>query len=157
MGCSLCPTPKLCSSPPSAAVPETEPTEPGPLGKCGSHLSPANTTHPCIPPPCFQPSSLGVGNDAMLNTTSGLMDFSPLSEPACIFGGGKQPEPALALIADCREEQYPCTRLYSVHKPCKQCLNEICFYRQAQGLPLSPLPPSPLAQRRIWVVFCFVF
>uniref|UniRef100_A0A8C4YPA5 Microfibril associated protein 2 n=1 Tax=Gopherus evgoodei TaxID=1825980 RepID=A0A8C4YPA5_9SAUR len=28
----------------------------------------------------------------------------------------------------CREEQYPCTRLYSVHKPCKQCLNEICFY-----------------------------
>uniref|UniRef100_A0A674KAP0 Microfibril associated protein 2 n=1 Tax=Terrapene triunguis TaxID=2587831 RepID=A0A674KAP0_9SAUR len=30
--------------------------------------------------------------------------------------------------ADCREEQYPCTRLYSVHKPCKQCLNEICFY-----------------------------
>lgn len=29
---------------------------------------------------------------------------------------------------DCREEQYPCTRLYSVHKPCKQCLNSICFY-----------------------------
>ncbi|NXG99837.1 MFAP2 protein, partial [Loxia leucoptera] len=33
-----------------------------------------------------------------------------------------------SLPADCREEQYPCTRLYSVHKPCKQCLNEICFY-----------------------------
>nr|XP_020463427.1 microfibrillar-associated protein 2 [Monopterus albus]XP_020463428.1 microfibrillar-associated protein 2 [Monopterus albus]XP_020463430.1 microfibrillar-associated protein 2 [Monopterus albus] len=29
---------------------------------------------------------------------------------------------------DCREEQYPCTRLYSVHKPCKQCLNNLCFY-----------------------------
>uniref|UniRef100_A0A3Q1MAS0 Microfibril associated protein 2 n=1 Tax=Bos taurus TaxID=9913 RepID=A0A3Q1MAS0_BOVIN len=29
---------------------------------------------------------------------------------------------------DCREEQYPCTRLYSIHKPCKQCLNEVCFY-----------------------------
>ncbi|XP_056651682.1 microfibrillar-associated protein 2 isoform X1 [Monodelphis domestica] len=29
---------------------------------------------------------------------------------------------------DCREEQYPCTRLYSVHRPCKQCLNEVCFY-----------------------------
>lgn len=29
---------------------------------------------------------------------------------------------------DCREEQYPCTRLYSVHKPCKQCLNQLCFY-----------------------------
>uniref|UniRef100_A0A673L661 Microfibril associated protein 2 n=1 Tax=Sinocyclocheilus rhinocerous TaxID=307959 RepID=A0A673L661_9TELE len=30
--------------------------------------------------------------------------------------------------SDCREEQYPCTRLYSVHQPCKQCLNSICFY-----------------------------
>uniref|UniRef100_A0A7N8X902 Microfibril associated protein 2 n=1 Tax=Mastacembelus armatus TaxID=205130 RepID=A0A7N8X902_9TELE len=30
--------------------------------------------------------------------------------------------------SDCREEQYPCTRLYSVHKPCKQCLNSLCFY-----------------------------
>uniref|UniRef100_A0A8D0F7H2 Microfibril associated protein 2 n=1 Tax=Strix occidentalis caurina TaxID=311401 RepID=A0A8D0F7H2_STROC len=39
--------------------------------------------------------------------------------------GGNQPP---FLLADCREEQYPCTRLYSVHKPCKQCLNEICFY-----------------------------
>uniref|UniRef100_A0A3Q4GLS2 Microfibril associated protein 2 n=1 Tax=Neolamprologus brichardi TaxID=32507 RepID=A0A3Q4GLS2_NEOBR len=29
---------------------------------------------------------------------------------------------------DCREEQYLCTRLYSVHKPCKQCLNSLCFY-----------------------------
>ncbi|CAB1314967.1 unnamed protein product [Coregonus sp. 'balchen'] len=29
---------------------------------------------------------------------------------------------------DCREEQYPCTRLYSIHKPCKQCLNSLCFY-----------------------------
>uniref|UniRef100_A0A671LXU9 Microfibril associated protein 2 n=1 Tax=Sinocyclocheilus anshuiensis TaxID=1608454 RepID=A0A671LXU9_9TELE len=24
--------------------------------------------------------------------------------------------------------KYPCTRLYSVHQPCKQCLNSICFY-----------------------------
>ncbi|XP_040889548.1 microfibrillar-associated protein 2 [Toxotes jaculatrix] len=29
---------------------------------------------------------------------------------------------------DCREEHYACTRLYSVHKPCKQCLNSLCFY-----------------------------
>uniref|UniRef100_A0A8C3V0K0 Microfibril associated protein 2 n=1 Tax=Catharus ustulatus TaxID=91951 RepID=A0A8C3V0K0_CATUS len=34
----------------------------------------------------------------------------------------------IPVFPDCREEQYPCTRLYSVHKPCKQCLNEICFY-----------------------------
>uniref|UniRef100_A0A3B3C919 Microfibril associated protein 2 n=1 Tax=Oryzias melastigma TaxID=30732 RepID=A0A3B3C919_ORYME len=34
----------------------------------------------------------------------------------------------MSLVPDCREEQYPCTRLYSVHKPCKQCLNSLCFY-----------------------------
>ncbi|XP_053308112.1 microfibrillar-associated protein 2 isoform X2 [Spea bombifrons] len=39
-----------------------------------------------------------------------------------------QTEPTEPGPLDCREEQYPCTRLYSVHKPCKQCLNEICFY-----------------------------
>lgn len=39
------------------------------------------------------------------------------------------PEPDFICHPDCREEQYPCTRLYSIHKPCKQCLNEVCFYR----------------------------
>ncbi|KAJ7999081.1 hypothetical protein DPEC_G00211710 [Dallia pectoralis] len=42
--------------------------------------------------------------------------FEPETEPT-------EPGPL-----DCREEQYICTRLYSVHKPCKQCLNSICFY-----------------------------
>lgn len=37
-------------------------------------------------------------------------------------------------IPDCREEQYPCTRLYSVHQPCKQCLNSLCFYRSVYNL-----------------------
>uniref|UniRef100_A0A8B9P2Y5 Microfibril associated protein 5 n=1 Tax=Apteryx owenii TaxID=8824 RepID=A0A8B9P2Y5_APTOW len=26
----------------------------------------------------------------------------------------------------CREEQFPCTRLYSVHKPVKQCISYLC-------------------------------
>ncbi|XP_059818011.1 microfibrillar-associated protein 2-like isoform X2 [Hypanus sabinus] len=29
---------------------------------------------------------------------------------------------------ECREEQYPCTRLYSIHHPLKQCLHKMCFY-----------------------------
>uniref|UniRef100_A0A8C3UUV0 Microfibril associated protein 2 n=1 Tax=Catharus ustulatus TaxID=91951 RepID=A0A8C3UUV0_CATUS len=62
----------------SAALPETEPTEPGPLAGPGEALAEEFQGIPVFP--------------------------------------------------DCREEQYPCTRLYSVHKPCKQCLNEICFY-----------------------------
>ncbi|XP_035237977.1 microfibrillar-associated protein 2-like [Anguilla anguilla] len=39
-----------------------------------------------------------------------------------------QTEPTEPGPFDCREEQYPCTRLYSVHKPCRQCLKSLCFY-----------------------------
>ncbi|XP_030633438.1 microfibrillar-associated protein 2 [Chanos chanos] len=42
--------------------------------------------------------------------------------------GLEMTEPTEPGPLDCREEQYPCTRLYSVHQPCKQCLNSICFY-----------------------------
>uniref|UniRef100_A0A8D2IUS0 Microfibril associated protein 5 n=1 Tax=Varanus komodoensis TaxID=61221 RepID=A0A8D2IUS0_VARKO len=30
------------------------------------------------------------------------------------------------LIPECHEEQFPCTRLYSVHKPVKQCISYLC-------------------------------
>ncbi|XP_075408209.1 microfibrillar-associated protein 5 [Tenrec ecaudatus] len=29
--------------------------------------------------------------------------------------------------AECRDEKFPCTRLYSVHRPVKQCINKLCF------------------------------
>uniref|UniRef100_A0A8C9PW16 Microfibril associated protein 2 n=3 Tax=Marmotini TaxID=337730 RepID=A0A8C9PW16_SPEDA len=48
---------------------------------------------------------------------------APTPEP-----GNVETEPTEPGPLDCREEQYPCTRLYSIHKPCKQCLNEVCFY-----------------------------
>ncbi|XP_053942108.1 microfibrillar-associated protein 2 isoform X4 [Cuculus canorus] len=48
--------------------------------------------------------------------------------PAPTPASAPETEPTEPGPLDCREEQYPCTRLYSVHKPCKQCLNEICFY-----------------------------
>ncbi|NXT91049.1 MFAP2 protein, partial [Anhinga rufa] len=53
--------------------------------------------------------------------------------PAPTPATAPETEPTEPGPLDCREEQYPCTRLYSVHKPCKQCLNEICFYRRARG------------------------
>ncbi|XP_054447432.1 microfibrillar-associated protein 5 [Pteronotus mesoamericanus] len=28
---------------------------------------------------------------------------------------------------DCRDEKFACTRLYSVHRPVKQCINQLCF------------------------------
>uniref|UniRef100_A0A667GM40 Microfibril associated protein 5 n=1 Tax=Lynx canadensis TaxID=61383 RepID=A0A667GM40_LYNCA len=29
--------------------------------------------------------------------------------------------------ADCRDEKFACTRLYSVHRPVKQCIHQLCF------------------------------
>ncbi|XP_046882290.1 microfibrillar-associated protein 2 [Hypomesus transpacificus] len=51
--------------------------------------------------------------------------LDPLSVPG---QSDAETEPTEPGPLDCREEQYPCTRLYSVHKPCKQCLNSLCFY-----------------------------
>ncbi|KAL9867756.1 microfibrillar-associated protein 5 isoform 2-T2 [Geothlypis trichas] len=33
---------------------------------------------------------------------------------------------ATTASSDCREEKFPCTRLYSVHKPVKQCISYLC-------------------------------
>ncbi|XP_012688965.1 microfibril associated protein 5 [Clupea harengus] len=30
--------------------------------------------------------------------------------------------------SDCREEMYPCTRMYSVHRPIKRCIHSLCLY-----------------------------
>ncbi|XP_045410341.1 microfibrillar-associated protein 5 [Lemur catta] len=29
--------------------------------------------------------------------------------------------------AECRDEKFACTRLYSVHRPVKQCVHQLCF------------------------------
>ncbi|XP_030585448.1 microfibrillar-associated protein 2 [Archocentrus centrarchus] len=55
------------------------------------------------------------------------VQLNPLIRPEKT-GSDLQTEPTEPGPLDCREEQYPCTRLYSVHKPCKQCLNSLCFY-----------------------------
>ncbi|XP_018538198.1 microfibril associated protein 5 [Lates calcarifer] len=38
------------------------------------------------------------------------------------------PAPAATLPSNCREEMYPCTRMYSVHKPIKRCIGGLCIY-----------------------------
>uniref|UniRef100_A0A8C5CVA2 Microfibril associated protein 5 n=1 Tax=Gadus morhua TaxID=8049 RepID=A0A8C5CVA2_GADMO len=30
--------------------------------------------------------------------------------------------------ADCSEQKYPCTRMYSVQRPMKKCVGSMCFY-----------------------------
>ncbi|XP_014840409.1 PREDICTED: microfibrillar-associated protein 2-like isoform X2 [Poecilia mexicana] len=34
----------------------------------------------------------------------------------------------IPLPSHCREEMYPCTRMYSVHRPIKTCLGRLCLY-----------------------------
>uniref|UniRef100_A0A8C7TBD8 Microfibril associated protein 2 n=1 Tax=Oncorhynchus mykiss TaxID=8022 RepID=A0A8C7TBD8_ONCMY len=51
-----------------------------------------------------------------------------VQQQVLLHGPRPFPEPERPRPSDCREEQYPCTRLYSIHKPCKQCLNSLCFY-----------------------------
>ncbi|XP_040318526.1 microfibrillar-associated protein 5 isoform X4 [Herpailurus yagouaroundi] len=38
--------------------------------------------------------------------------------------------------ADCRDEKFACTRLYSVHRPVKQCIHQLCFTRLEFSLPM---------------------
>ncbi|POI33365.1 hypothetical protein CIB84_002883, partial [Bambusicola thoracicus] len=77
----------------------------------------------------------------------------------------------LHVFSDCREEQFPCTRLYSVHKPVKQCISYLCvtsmflsalssdeICRQLAGLPsrrlrrsgqLSHLPCKQILEQQL--------
>uniref|UniRef100_A0A8C3R7X6 Microfibril associated protein 5 n=1 Tax=Cyanoderma ruficeps TaxID=181631 RepID=A0A8C3R7X6_9PASS len=41
-----------------------------------------------------------------------------------VQSGSETPTPTAS--SDCREEKFPCTRLYSVHKPVKQCISYLC-------------------------------
>ncbi|XP_018591911.1 microfibril associated protein 5 [Scleropages formosus] len=40
------------------------------------------------------------------------------------FENDATPEPP----QECREETYPCTRMYSVHQPIKRCIHSLCLY-----------------------------
>ncbi|XP_068824926.1 microfibrillar-associated protein 2 isoform X2 [Capricornis sumatraensis] len=62
---------------------------------------------------------------------------APTLEPGTVETEPTEPGPL-----DCREEQYPCTRLYSIHRPCKQCLNEACFYRRSASGRSAPTRSS---------------
>ncbi|KAL0985145.1 hypothetical protein UPYG_G00153420 [Umbra pygmaea] len=43
-------------------------------------------------------------------------------------GDWNEEETTMPPVSDCREEMYPCTRMYSVHRPLKRCINSLCFY-----------------------------
>ena len=60
-------------------------------------------------------------------------------------------------LADCREEQYPCTRLYSVHQPCKQCLNSLCFYRLGHNLWFLLVDFDSKSVQIVWMYEVFNF
>ncbi|XP_053228088.1 microfibrillar-associated protein 5 isoform X1 [Podarcis raffonei] len=52
-------------------------------------------------------------------------DVADAADPAA--GAADVPgDTAPSTAPECREEQFPCTRLYSVHKPVKQCISYLC-------------------------------
>ncbi|GAA6215854.1 microfibrillar-associated protein 2 [Lates japonicus] len=75
----------------------------------------------------YEPDYFSVNLDSLPGTYQQQVRLEPLIRPEK-SGSDLETEPTEPGPLDCREEQYPCTRLYSVHKPCKQCLNSLCFY-----------------------------
>ncbi|XP_019399696.1 PREDICTED: microfibrillar-associated protein 5 isoform X1 [Crocodylus porosus] len=62
--------------------------------------------------------------------STGLYPASPTVSPAD-FETPTKPQvladtDSVTGVQECREEQFPCTRLYSVHKPVKQCISYLC-------------------------------
>uniref|UniRef100_A0A8D2JE03 Microfibril associated protein 2 n=1 Tax=Varanus komodoensis TaxID=61221 RepID=A0A8D2JE03_VARKO len=102
----------LILTPRSLDTLETEPTEPGPLGKRR------------VQSRCSADGG-GVRSGTRRARTSREKASGLTPWPELVWS---RDQPGPIPSTDCQEEQYPCTRLYSVHKPCKQCLNEICFY-----------------------------
>ncbi|XP_010883223.1 microfibrillar-associated protein 5 [Esox lucius] len=44
------------------------------------------------------------------------------------IGDWNEEESPVTVSDPCREEMYPCTRLYSVHQPIKRCIHSLCLY-----------------------------
>uniref|UniRef100_A0A8C4X801 Microfibril associated protein 2 n=1 Tax=Erpetoichthys calabaricus TaxID=27687 RepID=A0A8C4X801_ERPCA len=61
---------------------------------------------------------------SLMVSVAPLSGLLPAHKHFCVFLLTRD----LLFVSDCREEQYPCTRLYSVHKPCRQCIKSLCFY-----------------------------
>uniref|UniRef100_A0A8C7GIC3 Microfibril associated protein 2 n=1 Tax=Oncorhynchus kisutch TaxID=8019 RepID=A0A8C7GIC3_ONCKI len=78
-------------------------------------------------PPLYQEPFPFLGEFIHVITTPSNPD-TDVQQQVLLHGPRPFPEPERPGPSDCREEQYPCTRLYSIHKPCKQCLNSLCFY-----------------------------
>ncbi|XP_068037872.1 microfibrillar-associated protein 5 isoform X3 [Anomalospiza imberbis] len=64
------------------------------------------------------------------DSSSGTAAPPPVLLPPGEFILGLQPHVSdsetTTASSDCREEKFPCTRLYSVHKPVKQCISYLC-------------------------------
>ncbi|CAJ1062446.1 microfibrillar-associated protein 2 [Xyrichtys novacula] len=57
-----------------------------------------------------------------------LCSFHALTAVAQAQQADASKTPAATLPPSCREEMYPCTRMYSVHRPIKRCIGGICIY-----------------------------
>ncbi|XP_010008092.1 PREDICTED: microfibrillar-associated protein 5 [Nestor notabilis] len=61
-----------------------------------------------------------VSTDSLISTPAAALTPPVLLSPV------QSDSETTTASSDCREEKFPCTRLYSVHKPVKQCISYLC-------------------------------
>ncbi|OPJ69244.1 microfibrillar-associated protein 5 [Patagioenas fasciata monilis] len=61
-----------------------------------------------------------------LSTDSLISSSAAAVTPPVLLSPVQSDSETTTASSDCREEKFPCTRLYSVHKPVKQCISYLC-------------------------------
>ncbi|XP_064319110.1 microfibrillar-associated protein 5 [Phalacrocorax carbo] len=61
-----------------------------------------------------------------LSTDSLVSTLAAAVTPPVLLNPVQSDSETTTAASDCREEKFPCTRLYSVHKPVKQCISYLC-------------------------------
>ncbi|XP_010180426.1 PREDICTED: microfibrillar-associated protein 5 [Mesitornis unicolor] len=67
-----------------------------------------------------------VNTNSLISTPAAAVTPPVLLSPADLCLPVQSDSETTTASSDCREENFPCTRLYSVHKPVKQCISYLC-------------------------------
>ncbi|KAM6097369.1 microfibrillar-associated protein 5 [Chlamydotis macqueenii] len=61
-----------------------------------------------------------------ISTNSFISTSAAAITPPVLLSPVQSDSETTTASSDCREEKFPCTRLYSIHKPVKQCISYLC-------------------------------
>ncbi|XP_053157304.1 microfibrillar-associated protein 5 isoform X3 [Hemicordylus capensis] len=85
---------------------------------CGAQMLLCLITLAVLPPDWLLPVAIA----QQVPQGPGELDTELTTDPT-----GSLDDSGPTTTSECREEQFPCTRLYSVHKPVKQCISYLCI------------------------------